>query len=127
MDETGGQISNVGQQVDGSSDAEESQRLVSSIPSIVLLITLITHTLIIYSYEYYVPPSFFVIIIDNKLNILVSSVQKFKTYENILYRKKMMITNQKSEKRRKERNEKHVVRIKRERKRRKRKNPILGM
>lgn len=29
MDETGGQISNVGQQVDGSSDAEESQRLVS--------------------------------------------------------------------------------------------------
>lgn len=31
MDETGGQISNVGQQVDGSSDAEESQRLVSYI------------------------------------------------------------------------------------------------
>lgn len=31
MDETGGQISNVGQQVDGSSDAEESQRLVSFI------------------------------------------------------------------------------------------------
>lgn len=29
MDETGGQISNVNQQVDGSSDAEESQRLVS--------------------------------------------------------------------------------------------------
>lgn len=29
MEETGGQISNVGQQVDGSSDAEESQRLVS--------------------------------------------------------------------------------------------------
>jgi len=74
MDETGGQISNVGQQVDGSSDAEESQRLVSSM---ILLITLIT--LIIYSHEYYVPPSFFVIIIDNKLNILVSIVQKFKT------------------------------------------------
>jgi len=34
MDETGGQISNVGQQVDGSSDAEESQRLASSICSI---------------------------------------------------------------------------------------------
>lgn len=31
MDETGGQVSNVGQQVDGSSDAEESQRLVSFI------------------------------------------------------------------------------------------------
>lgn len=31
MDETGGQVSNVGQQVDGSSDAEESQRLVSCI------------------------------------------------------------------------------------------------
>lgn len=31
MEETGGQISNVGQQVDGSSDAEESQRLVSFI------------------------------------------------------------------------------------------------
>lgn len=31
MDETGGQISNVGQQVDGSSDAEESQRLVSCV------------------------------------------------------------------------------------------------
>lgn len=31
MDETGGQISNVGQQVDGSSDAEESQRLVNYI------------------------------------------------------------------------------------------------
>lgn len=31
MDETGAQISNVGQQVDGSSDAEESQRLVSFI------------------------------------------------------------------------------------------------
>lgn len=29
MEETAGQISNVGQQVDGSSDAEESQRLVS--------------------------------------------------------------------------------------------------
>ena len=29
MDETGGQVSNVGQQVDGSSEAEESQRLVS--------------------------------------------------------------------------------------------------
>lgn len=29
VDETGGQMSNVGQQVDGSSDAEESQRLVS--------------------------------------------------------------------------------------------------
>lgn len=31
MEETGGQIPNVGQQVDGSSDAEESQRLVSFI------------------------------------------------------------------------------------------------
>lgn len=31
MEETGGQVSNVGQQVDGSSDAEESQRLVSHI------------------------------------------------------------------------------------------------
>lgn len=31
MEETGGQISNVAQQVDGSSDAEESQRLVSYI------------------------------------------------------------------------------------------------
>jgi len=50
MDETGGQISNVGQQVDGSSDAEESQRLVTSICFIILLITLIT--LIIYSHEY---------------------------------------------------------------------------
>lgn len=29
LDETGGQVSNVNQQVDGSSDAEESQRLVS--------------------------------------------------------------------------------------------------
>jgi len=48
-------------------------------------------------------------------------------HKNILYRKKMMITSQKSEKRRKERNEKHVVRIKRERKRRKRKNLILEM
>lgn len=27
LDETGGQVSNVNQQVDGSSDAEESQRL----------------------------------------------------------------------------------------------------
>lgn len=31
MEETGGQISNVGQPVDGSSDAEESQRLVNYI------------------------------------------------------------------------------------------------
>lgn len=42
MDETGGQISNVGQQVDGSSDAEESQRLVNFIVLLTSLITLLT-------------------------------------------------------------------------------------
>lgn len=50
MDETGGQISNVGQQVDGSSDAEESQRLVSyTLCSIVNKFD----NIIIYNHEYY--------------------------------------------------------------------------
>lgn len=79
MEETGGQISNVGQQVDGSSDAEESQRLVSYIfYSFVnsLIISLIT-LLIIHSYKRYML-LFYFCDLNNDLNILVFGLQKSK-------------------------------------------------
>lgn len=121
MDETGGQISNVGQQVDGSSDAEESQRLVSCI-FCNIIDKFVTTLLIIHRHKRYLHCH----LLFNDLNILelCSGVQNMNI---ILYRKKMTIMNQKSEKRRRERSEKHVARTKRGRKRRKRKNPILAM